>query len=461
MTVFSFKNAFLLAVIMAIATFLWSIYANHMGRDLDVDRTDAYLKSVERTASSIDAKRLPNIVLILADDLGYGDISSFGAKLIQTPNIDQLAKNGLKMTNFYSPSALCSPARASVLTGRYPPRTHVPAVLFDSGTAINTIRKYGGFYSYGMDGIAPDEATLAEVLKAGGYTNALIGKWHLGSRAGYLPEDNGFDVVYTPDKSVDVTAYTQQFTEKSLQFISENKHRPFFLYYATTVPHEPLHRVERFAEQTSAGMYGEMILELDWSVGRIMRQLEELGIVDNTLVIFTSDNGPYRMGSAGEFRGGKGLTTLGGQRVPFVASWPDAIPAGQVSDELSMGIDVFPTVLEMSGIPLPTDRIIDGKSILPLLTGVTNTSPHDYLFMINDTIIEAVLDSKGYKYQIQTSPDSSKFWYLSVGPYLFDTQVDPSESYSILETMPEKATELAEQISRQQSDLKTRLRGWK
>ncbi|WP_286272869.1 sulfatase-like hydrolase/transferase [Thalassotalea hakodatensis] len=455
------KNILITLVLLLVLKIVTTYFTNINGRDIDNDRTEKYLQQVNALQYNEEQGKQPNIILILTDDMGFADLSSYGSTVIDTPNIDKLANQGMKMTNFYAPSSLCTPARAAILTGRYAPRTHLPAVVFDSGTAINTIRKYAGFYSYGMDGLSPDEATVSKVLQARGYSTGVVGKWHLGSAPEYAPEKAGFDFAYIPDKSVELTTLTKNYTEKSLEFISENKDKPFFLYYATTIPHEPLHRVEAFKDQSKAGMYGEMIMETDWSVGVIMDKLVELGIDDNTLVIFTSDNGPFRQGSAGDFRGGKGLTTMGGQRVPFIAYWPEVIPKGQVSDEMAMGIDFFPTVLDIAGIPMPTDRTIDGKNIMPLLTGESKETPHDYLFMINDQVVESVLDKDGYKYQIPTAPDISKFWYLTKGPYLFNTLDDPSESYSILEMNPEKSTELAGNIKAFQAELDNDLRGWR
>jgi arylsulfatase A len=462
MKTMSVKTTIVFAVLAVIAAVLFlTRYSNFEGRDLRDTRTENYLSRLAESTKTEINRGQPNIILILTDDLGYGDLSSYGSTLIDTPNIDHLAENGMKMTNFYAPSSLCSPSRASILTGRYPQRTHVPAVLFDSGTVINTFRKYLGFYSFGMEGLSSDEVTISEALQSSGYSTAVIGKWHLGSQPGYLPEDNGFDYAYIPSSSEDKTKLTRKFTDEAVGFITQNKDKPFFLYYAELMPHEPLHRSEAFAGNTKAGMYGEVVQEVDWSVGVIVDKLVELGIDDNTLVIFSSDNGPYRMGSNGGTRGGKGLTTLGGQRVPFVAYWPGTIPPGQVSDEMVMGIDLFPTALTMAGIDLPDDRVIDGKNILPLLKGETRKTPHDYLFMMNDRVVESVLDKNGYKYQIASSPDTSKFWYLNVGPYLFNIDDDPSESYSILEMNPEKEKELSGKIITMQKTLETDLRGWR
>lgn len=455
------KNIFFVILALIIIKIISVYFGNIKGRNIDNERTENYLQSIKSAQDDNDEKKLPNIIFIMTDDMGFADLSSYGSKVINTPNIDKLANQGMKMTNFYAPSSLCTPSRAAILTGRYAPRTHLPAVVFDSGTAINTIRKYGGFYSYGMDGLSPDEATVSEALQARGYSTAVVGKWHLGSSPEYSPEKNGFDFSYIPGESVELTSLTKNYTEKSLEFINQNKDKPFFLYYATTIPHEPLHRVAAFKGQSKAGMYGEMIMETDRSVGVIMDKLVELGIEDNTLVIFTSDNGPFRQGSAGGYRGGKGLTTAGGQRVPFIAYWPGVIPAGQVSDEMAMGIDFFPTALDIAGIPMPTDRAIDGKNIMPLLTGESKQTPHDHLFFINDKNVESVLDKDGFKYQIPIAPDVSKWWYLTKGPYLFNTLYDPSESYSILEMNPDKSQELAAKVEALQNALGTDLRGWR
>ncbi|WOH38178.1 sulfatase-like hydrolase/transferase [Thalassotalea fonticola] len=455
------KNILLAILLLLLLKTVITIFVNINGQNIDNERTDKYLQTVRAAQNENEQEKLPNIVFILTDDLGYGDLSSYGSTLINTPNIDALADQGIKLTNFYSPSSLCSPARAGILTGRYPQRAHVPAVLFDSDTVIGTVRKYLGYYSYGMDGLSPDEATVSEVLQAKGYSTAVLGKWHLGSRAGYLPKDNGFDYAYIPDDTEDKTTLTKKFTKKIVNFIDENKANPFFVYYSQPIPHEPLFRVKEFADKTKAGKYGEMVQEVDWSIGVIMKKLAELGLEENTLVIFSSDNGPYRLGNSGGVRGGKGQTTLGGQRVPFIAYWPGVIPAGQVSDEMAMGFDIFPTALSMAGIPLPDDRIIDGKNILPLLTGEEKQSPHEYLYMINDKTVESVLDKQGNKYQIRTNPPNSKFWYMKTGPYFFNVYDDPSESYSTLELNLEKADAYKNKINAFQAELDNDLRGWR
>lgn len=436
---------------------------NEKGRDFKHENRKAYLKKIRLDDGGMPPSNSPNIVVVLTDDMGYGDLSCFGSELINTPNIDSLADNGVKMTNFFTPSPVCSPSRAGMLTGRYPQRAHVPMVLFDSSAkykAVNRYFKYSGGYSYGMEGMSPDEITIADVLQARGYSTTMIGKWHLGDKPEYLPDKKGFDSFFIPDHDADRSKLTNEFTEKALDFIDENKEQPFFLYYAPPFPHEPLHGVDAFSGKTHAGLYGEMVQEIDWSVGKIMEKLAEHKLDDNTLVIFTSDNGPYPQGHNGFTRGGKGHTTLGGHRVPFVARWPKMIPEKQVCDTMINGIDLFPTVLDMIGVPLPSDRVIDGKNILPVLNGETKETPHEHMFLMMGKKDFSVLDRDGFKYTAKQKRDNSFFWYLKQGPYLFNIHDDPTESYSILEQEKEKSEYLASKIEEIKIELKTNLRGW-
>jgi len=452
----------LLAVLIIIKIIIRTI-RNIKGRDFKNENRTAYLRSLKSNKETGEFSKKPNIIVVLVDDLGYGDLSCYGSELIDTPHIDRLAKNGIRMTNYYAPSPTCSPSRAATLTGRYPLRSHVPMVFFNKGKygAVNTFCKLFDRYSFGMEGMSPDEVTVADVLQTQGYSTRMIGKWHLGNKPEFLPDQTGFDSYNIPGATADRSKLTEEFTDDALKFITDNKDKPFFLYYAPPFPHEPLHKVKEFADQTKAGMYGEMVQEIDGSVGAIMDKLSDLKIDDNTLVVFSSDNGPYPQGHNGGTRGGKGHTTLGGQRVPFVASWPGVIPGGRESAEMVMGTDLFPTVLNMIDVPMPEDRIIDGKNILPLLKGGTDKTPHDHLFLMMGKKTINVLDKDGLKYQPRSRRDNSFFWYLNWGPYLFNIYDDPSESYSILEQEQNKGALLANKIKEMKKDLETNLRGWK
>ncbi len=346
----------------------------------------------------------PNIIVIFADDLGYGDIAGFGTKTMryETPNLERMAKEGVRMTDFYVPTPYCAPSRATLLTGRYPFRNGVvfnPAP--DSG--INDV------------GLPPEEITIAEVLKSAGYATCCVGKWHLGHTLEFLPRPQGFDryyaILYSNDmrpvqlvENETVVEYpvvqatlTQRYTDRSVAFIKENftRNNPFFLYLAHAMPHKPLAASEDFyTPETPDDLYADVIRELDWSVGKIMTTLRELGIGDETLVIFLSDNGPWYGGSTGGLRGMKAMTWDGGLRVPFIARWPGRIPSGIENHAPAASIDILPTVLKAAGLEPPSDRVIDGKDILPLLESTEAGSPHDAIFGMQGTRLMFVRSGK-------------------------------------------------------------------
>jgi arylsulfatase A-like enzyme len=335
----------------------------------------AFLPKSSVPAPALPAK--PNIVLILADDLGYGDIGIFGAKDIRTPNIDGLANKGIKFTEFYCPSPVCSPTRAGLLTGRYPRRMGIDGVFFPES----------------FTGIPASEVTMAEALKEQGYATSIVGKWHLGHHKQYLPLQNGFDeyfgIPYSNDMmgtvymrgdevveyKVDQRYTTKTYTEEATKFIGKNKNKPFFLYLAHSMPHVPLYASPEFEGKSKRGLYGDVIEELDWSVGQVLQALQQHGIAENTLVIFTSDNGPWMAfdvegGSPGPLREGKQTTFEGGMRVPTVAYWPGKIKAGSVYDNIATQFDFFPTFMKMAGAAnYQPKNPLDGEDIMPVLTG--------------------------------------------------------------------------------------------
>ncbi|MBC8168062.1 MAG: sulfatase-like hydrolase/transferase, partial [Bryobacteraceae bacterium] len=283
--------------------------------------------------SALAATQPPNIVLIFADDLGYGDLGCYGSNL-RTPHIDSLARDGVRFTNYYSANCVCSPSRASLLTGRYPTRVGVPRVLFPNA----------------VSGLDPEERTLADLLKARGYRTKCVGKWHLGDSPAYLPTRRGFDeyfgIPYSNDmvprillKNMDVVqpvadldTLTQAYTEEAVSFIAASRSSPFFLYFPHTYPHIPLGASAKFRGKSPQGLYGDVVEELDWSVGQVLAALDKHGLSKDTLVMFSSDNGPWYQGSPGNLRGRKGSTLEGGVRVPFVAKLPGRIPKGLVVD---------------------------------------------------------------------------------------------------------------------------------
>jgi arylsulfatase A len=348
-------------------------------------------------------KRPPNVIIVYVDDMGYGDLGCFGNKKIKTPNLDTMAKQGTRFTSFYVSQAVCSASRAALMTGKYSNRTGILGALGPNA----------------KHGLAKEHVTIAEMLKTLGYRTGIIGKWHLGHLPEFLPKKRGFDEYYGlpysndmwpkhptakfPDlplidgdnviaKNPDQTKLTTDYTERAVKFIRKNKDQPFFLYLAHTMPHVPLFVSERFKGKSEQGLYGDVIMELDWSVGQIIQTLQQVGIDENTLVIFASDNGPWLSygnhgGSAGILREGKGTTWEGGVRVPFIARWPGRIPAGKTQPEPAMTIDLLPTIARITGAKLPPGKI-DGKDIGPLLFGEAGAkSPHEaYFFYWNNEL---------------------------------------------------------------------------
>jgi len=444
-------------------------------RNIKIESLEKYLQSTDNLKTEPDK---PNIIIILTDDLGYADISCFSAKAIRTPNIDKLAHNGVTFTNFYSSSPICSPSRAGLLTGRYPVRTHVPTVFMPSNSFISHILSLI-MYSYGMKGISPDEITLPEALKKAGYMTGMLGKWHLGDRSPHLPNEKGFDFFYGAHYSNDMKPYeiyrnkeveleapvdqetlTKLFTKEGIKFIKQNKDKPFFLYYAQAFPHEPIHASDDFKGSSQAGIYGDTVQEIDWSIGKLLETLEENGLRENTLILFSSDNGPWHQGNPGYARGRKGLTFEGGQRVPFIACWPKRIPSGSKTDLPIMNIDLFPTILNLVGIPLPKDRIIDGKNITEFLIEQSEKKLERPLFYFWNKKLQAVRYGK-WKYHIRHRSDISSYVYLKLGPFLYDLKQDPNESYNLTPHFPEKGVDMNNEIKKMRADLKKNLRGWK
>ncbi len=377
----------------------------------------AFSSAAAPGARAAERTRPPNFIIILADDLGYGDLGCYGSEKIATPRLDRMAAEGVRLTDFCVTAPICSPSRASLLTGRYAQRAGLPFVLFP------TERK----------GLAPEEITLAEVLKERGYATACIGKWHLGflppfqpMRQGFdeffglpysndsakQPEDQPFNPVLAPvelpllrgsevvEAPVTQDTLTERYTEEAIRFIRRNRDRPFFLYLPHTFPHRPLHASERFRGRSRAGLYGDTVECLDWSTGRILDTLTELGLDEQTLVCFTSDNGPPpaapargeqgASGSAGPLRGWKFTPYEGGFRVPAIIRWPGKIPAGRVCSELATTMDLLPTLAKLAGARPPRDRSLDGKDIWPLLTKAKAHSPHKFFCYYLDNQLQAV-----------------------------------------------------------------------
>lgn len=444
---------------------------NQQGRDLRPARARAYLDSIQPAP---DPGALPNVVVILPDDLGYGDLD---APAVDTPNMERMAAEGTRLTSFYATASVCTPSRAGLLTGRYPVRTLMTNPLFATHDPMNLVMDVLGRYSYGVTGIPEDEVLLSEVLQRRGYRTALVGKWHLGSRPGHLPNDRGFHSFYgalwsnddppyalyrdgrvTVPAPADQNVLTQNFTREALAFIHANKDAPFFLCLAHAMPHEPMHASDSFRGQSRAGLYGDTVSEVDWSVGQVLDTLQELGLADRTLVMFSSDNGPWWQGNPGPARGRKMQVFEGGFHVPFLATWPGVIPPGTSTSAMAMNFDLFPTILRLAGVPLPEDRIIDGRDILPLLTG-GSASPHDTL-LFYDVRNLVGLRWQEWKYYRRYTTDNAAYWPLRHGPFLLNLHTDPTESYSMIESEPALAAELARLLAASDAAITANLRGW-
>lgn len=442
--------------------------------EFHMNEHDRYLASIKK-----GEKGRPNIVLVFVDDMGYGDISCFGATAIKTPNLDELATKGVKLNNFFAASPVCSPSRFSCLTGRYPVRGYITGVFFPNVTFKGRLYN-SGMFPRGVRGLLPDEITVAEALRASGYKTAMFGKWHLGDASPSLPNDKGFDYFYGAHYSVDMEPYhfyknesidrefvdktqlTPILTDEILRYIDENADEPFFIYYASPYPHHPVHVSEKFAGRSFGGAYGDCVEELDWSCGEIYKKLEEKGIADNTLFIFTSDNGPFHEGNPGLHRGRKCMNLDGGQVVPFIAVYPNEIKAGTEINETAMNIDFFPTFLKLAGIDrLPDDRAIDGVDMMPLLKGEIHENTQEYMYYINFSDVFGVRGRDNFKYLAPTKLDNPMYAREKHGPYLFDIDHDVNESYDVSTHYPEINTRLKKVLDDKAKELDENPRGWK
>ena len=409
------------------------------------------------------AQRPPNIVFIYADDLGYGDLGCFGAKAIKTPNLDRMAAEGLRLTSFYSVAPVCTPSRAALMTGRYAARMGIQQMH------LSNVLTYQD-----KTGLPTGETTIAAALKARGYATAAIGKWHLGHVEPYRPIDRGFDyyfgIPYSNDmqpsilmkmgdvieQPVQQDTLTLRYTQEAVTFIEASKGRPFFLYLPHNMPHIPLHASERFTGRSAAGAYGDAVEEVDWSVGEVLAALRRLGIDRETLVIFSSDNGPWYQGSAGELRGRKGWTYDGGVRVPFIARWPGRIKAGTVSDKPLATIDFFQTALALSGEKAPpsaTKLALDGKEASAFLLGRETDAPENlYLFFDKEFLQTARLG----RWKIHVARWNIPRYTAASGqqqnvtlqtPELFDMPLDPGESFDVAARHPDVVKDLQARIA--------------
>jgi len=402
-----------------------------------------------------EAQRPPNFVVIFIDDLGYQDLGCFGSPLISTPRVDRMAREGARFTSFYA-QPVCTPSRAALLTGCYPMRVGLPSVLGANAKI----------------GISDYEITLAQLLKSCGYATACIGKWHLGHHPQFLPTHHGFDSYFGLPYSNDMDkngappiplmrgekiieqpanqdTLTQRYTQEAIKFIEANKDRPFFLYLPHTMVHVPLHVSERFRGFSKRGLYGDAVEEIDWSTGEVFDTLKRLGLDDNTLVVFTSDNGPWLAqkqngGCALPLRDGKATTYEGGVRVPCVMRWPGKIPAGAVCGEMVTEMDILPTFARLAHAAVPTDRIIDGKDIWPLMSGAKGAvTPRESLFIYRANRLEAVRSGRWKLILPQDGAPAA----------LYDLDTDVAETNNLADSHPKIVQRLSEMAEKCREDL--------
>ncbi|WP_109829580.1 sulfatase family protein [Reichenbachiella versicolor] len=444
----------------------------------------------------------PNVIIIFADDLGYGDLKCFGgAKGYQTPSLDKMAAEGMKFTDFSVSNPICTPSRAALLTGRYPHRWGY---------------KGGVFFPRDTKGMPQSEETIAEMLKAKGYKTAAVGKWHLGHKPEFLPTSQGFDEYfgipysndmwhdgdapihkdakilegytiedyksYTKDQMtkenikkyrdkvplvegeqviewpVDQTQLTKRYTDRAISFIQKNKKKPFFLYMAHTMPHTPLFASEQFKGKTERGLYGDVVEEIDWSVGQVLQAIKKAGIEKNTLVVFTSDNGPWLVkkqngGSAGDLRGGKMTTFEGGVRVPCIAQWKGMIPEGKVCKQHIASMDLLPTIATLAGVSLPNDRAIDGIDVSHILKGNFNqdTGREFYLIAFNNRDMSIRVGDWKYRKGTPTNIPNKK---LDLEIQLFNLKDDPNERNNLADQYPNKVKEMAALLDEKFAEIK-------
>lgn len=434
------------------------------------------------------AKELPNFIFIMTDDQGYGDLGCYGHPTIKTPNIDRLADEGVRFTDFYARHK-CSPARACLMSGAYNFRVGVGSIVYPNSST----------------GMVKETVTIPEMLKEKGYTSALIGKWHLGHTVGYLPRDQGFDayfgvpgtnhgdakthklpvadgfeptggftiedywadqgkgvhgrstILMRDDKVIewptDITQLTKRYTHEAVKFIGANKDKPFFLYIAHGTPHHPYTVDASFRGHSAHGLYGDMIEEIDWSVGEVMKALRANGIAENTIIAFTSDNGAdskpdsngnVEMGSNLPLDGWKGSSQEGGVRVPFVVSWPGTLPAGKETGEMASLMDIFPTYAALAGINPVTPQKIDGKNIFPIMQCLPGEkSPHEYLYYAGNT--QRITGARNHRFKLMTGKNAR----------LYDLRSDIGETKDVSAEYPEVVEALTRAIERFQEDLDT------
>ncbi len=448
----------------------------------------AFLFALPAALPAADTK--PNVILILIDDMGYGDVGAFGSTRNHTPNIDRMAREGMKLTSFYA-APVCTPSRAQVLTGCYAKRVSLPDVIFPACPI----------------GISAKERSVAELLKDAGYATMCIGKWHVGDQAEFLPTRHGFDHYFglpysndmggsetgpapagatrkgspplplvRDDKVIETVPppaqdrLTERYTDEAVKFITDHQAKPFFLYLPHTAVHVPIHPGDKFKGHSSNGSYGDWVEEVDWSVGKILDTLHQLKLADHTLVIFTSDNGPWLTqgkngGSAGPLRGGKGGTFEGGMREPTIAWWPGQVPAASSCDAVAGNIDLLPTFAALGGAGLPEGVKLDGRDLTQVLLGKSQQSPREAHYYFNSNRLEAVR-SGPWKLAIVRQSENLEAGRNTSGtpgteftPTLYNLDIDIGEQHDVAAEHPEVIERLQKLVAAMDADLGVRKPG--
>ena len=448
-----------------------------------VERKKRYLAGLAAGRDDPTGPR-PNLVLILFDDLGYGDLGAYGAGSIETPNLDRLAENGLRLEHYYAPSPVCTSSRVGLLTGRYPERALLNIVAFPTGHPMEWALRAQGVPA---TRVAEEEILLPEILSAAGYATGMVGKWHLGDRSPSLPLDRGFDsylgALYSNDMTpfalhrdgevayeapFDQTRMKQVYEDAAVEFLDRDHDRPFFLYFAHNFPHIPLFRPAEDVGRSDAGLYGDVVEGLDDSVGRILEVLARRDLLEDTIVIATSDNGPWYEGSPGMNRGRKNQTWEGGQRVPFLVHWPARIAPGRESDAPIGGVDLVPTLLSLLALPPPPDRVLDGIDVgAHLFDGAPADDRLLYYYGMtqggNGGGLDAVRDAR-FKYHRRRGVRAGGTERFSanadMGPWLFDLEQDPNESWDVSTRHPVAMARLAAAFEARVREDASNPRGW-
>lgn len=431
------------------------------------------------SVAEAQSTRSPNVIIILADDLGYGDLGCYGHPTIRTPNLDRMAEEGTRFTQFYVAANVCTPSRAALLTGRLPIRNGI-------------FGKRQVFFTNSANGLPHSEITIAEALKTKGYQTALIGKWHLGSQPEYLPLQHGFDYyfglpysndmgkvgsiptqvnqnpplpLYQNNKVIEIEPdqrlLTKRYTDEAIKFIKANKAKPFFLYYASPFPHVPLYASDKFAGKSKRGLYGDVVEELDWSVGQVLTTLREQKLDKNTLVVFLSDNGPWQMktlvpgtgGSAGLLYEAKGSTYEGGMRVPAIAWRPGFVRPKMVSSAIATSMDLYPTILNLAKAALPNDRELDGIDIRHLLTGA-NEKTTDVVYFYDSDRLHAIRKGPWKAHFMTHASYSPEPPAPHDPPLLYNVEADPSERFEVGKDHPEVIEDLKKEYEKHKAGVK-------